>query len=267
MVISGIYKITNTVTGNFYIGSSKNIYLRWTDHKKPSSLKRYKSQQLYKDFVLYSIQNFKFEIIEELSENLKEREQYYIDILKPYYNIKENIYKYNKNKKPISAVYMIKNIITNEIYIGSSSNIQNRWHVHRNSTNYLRYPNSLLYRNIHKYGIKNFKFSILEECSIDKLLKREQFYIDKLKPEYNVASAKARLTTTEAAREKYKKNRDKIVEYKRNYNKSYTGNKLYYSRKCLYNGEIISFSICRRRLENLDFESPTEEAKKYLIST
>lgn len=89
MVISGIYKITNIVTGNFYIGSSKNIFLRWADHKKPSALKRYKSQQLYKDFVLYSLSNFKFEIIEELSEGLKEREQYYIGILKPYYNIKK----------------------------------------------------------------------------------------------------------------------------------------------------------------------------------
>lgn len=268
MVISGIYKITNIVTGNFYIGSSKNIYLRWADHKKPSSLKRYKSQQLYKDFVLYSLSNFKFEIIEELSGNLKEREQYYIGLLKPFYNINKNIHKPNVNKKTtISAVYMVKNVITGEVYIGSSSNIQNRWHVHRNSTNYLKYPNSLLYTNIHKYGIKNFEFSILEECDVDKLLEREQFYIDKLKPEYNVASAKARLTITEAAREKYRKNRDRIVEYKRNYNKSYKGNKLYYSRKCLYNGEIISFSICRRRLENLGFESPTVEAKKYLIST
>ena len=267
MVISGIYKITNIVTGNFYIGSSKNIFLRWADHKKPSALKRYKSQQLYKDFVLYSLSNFKFEIIEELSEGLKEREQYYIGILKPYYNVKKDIYKYNKNKKSISAVYMIKNVITNEIYIGSSSNIQNRWHVHRNSINYLRYPNSLLYKNIHKYGIKNFEFSILEECSVNKLLEREQFYIDKLKPEYNIAKAKSNLTATEATREKYKKNRDKIVEYKRNYNKSYIGNKLYYSRKCLYNGEVISFSTCRKRLENLGFKSPTEEAKKYLIST
>ena len=213
---------------------------------------------LYKDFVIYSISNFKFEIIEELSGNLKEREQYYIDVLKPYYNIKKDIYKYNKNKKPISAVYLIKNNITNEIYIGSSSNIQNRWHVHRNSTNYLKYPNNLLYANIHKYGIKNFEFSILEECSRDKLLEKEQFYMDKLKPEYNIA--KANLTVAEAAREKYKKNRDRIVEYKRNYNKSY------YNRRCLYNGKIISFSMCIRKLENLGFESPIKEAKKYLIS-
>lgn len=267
-IISGIYKITNITTGNSYIGSSKNIYLRWADHKKPSSLRRYKSQQLYKDFILYSIQNFKFEIIEELSENLKEREQYYIDLLQPYYNINKNIYNNtNKNKTPISAVYMIKNIITGDSYIGSSCSIQDRWHVHRNSKNYLKYPNNLLYLNINKYGLKNFEFSILEECGKDKLLEREQYYIDKLKPEYNIAKAKATVSIAEAARNRYKKNRDKIVEYKRNYNKSYKGNKLYYSRKCLYNGEIISFSTCKRRLENLGFKSPTAEAKKYLIST
>ena len=32
MKISGVYKITNTVTGDFYIGSSKNIERRWKAH-------------------------------------------------------------------------------------------------------------------------------------------------------------------------------------------------------------------------------------------
>lgn len=39
MVVSGIYKITNIVTGNFYIGSSKNIYLRWADREHCARLK------------------------------------------------------------------------------------------------------------------------------------------------------------------------------------------------------------------------------------
>ena len=33
--VSGIYKITNTITGEFYIGSSKNIRQRWYTHKIP----------------------------------------------------------------------------------------------------------------------------------------------------------------------------------------------------------------------------------------
>ena len=30
--ISAVYKITNTITGDFYIGSSKNVKKRWTNH-------------------------------------------------------------------------------------------------------------------------------------------------------------------------------------------------------------------------------------------
>lgn len=32
--ISAVYKITNTITNDFYIGSSKNVKVRWIDHKK-----------------------------------------------------------------------------------------------------------------------------------------------------------------------------------------------------------------------------------------
>ena len=31
---SGIYQITNTINGKFYIGSAKDIDWRWTEHKR-----------------------------------------------------------------------------------------------------------------------------------------------------------------------------------------------------------------------------------------
>lgn len=37
-----------------------------------------------------------------------------------------------------------------------------------------------------KYGYLSFKLEILEYCDINNLLKREQYYLDYLKPEYNV---------------------------------------------------------------------------------
>lgn len=40
--ISGVYKITNKITGDFYIGSSKNIKRRWYSHKCPYRLKELK---------------------------------------------------------------------------------------------------------------------------------------------------------------------------------------------------------------------------------
>ena len=38
--IIGVYRIINTVTGDFYIGSSKNIKQRWAEHKCDSTWKR-----------------------------------------------------------------------------------------------------------------------------------------------------------------------------------------------------------------------------------
>ena len=37
-----------------------------------------------------------------------------------------------------------------------------------------------------KYGYSGFRFEILEYCSVEELLKREQFYFDKYRPEYNI---------------------------------------------------------------------------------
>ena len=83
--ISGVYKITNNITGDFYIGSSKYIKRRWTRHKNPSVRAQQPNSRLYKDIAYYGLDNFTFEIIEE-TDNLKEREQYWIDQLKPSYN-------------------------------------------------------------------------------------------------------------------------------------------------------------------------------------
>ena len=85
--IIGVYKITNTVTGDFYIGSSKNIKSRWADHKCQSTWNRCSNNQLYKDMEKYGVDKFVFEIVEEVeSEKLKETEQKFIEMMKPTYN-------------------------------------------------------------------------------------------------------------------------------------------------------------------------------------
>ena len=85
--ISGIYKITNTVTGDFYIGSSKDIKSRLAVHKCPSTWKNCPNKQLYKDMNKYSIDKFEFQILAEAEpEQLKEIEQQFIEKLQPTYN-------------------------------------------------------------------------------------------------------------------------------------------------------------------------------------
>ena len=85
--ISGIYKITNTITGDFYIGSSKDVKQRWAAHKKPTTWKNHPNNQLYKDMQEYGKDKFEFQVLEEVEAcSLKEKEQYFIETLKPTYN-------------------------------------------------------------------------------------------------------------------------------------------------------------------------------------
>ena len=83
--IVGIYKITNIITGEFYIGSSKDIKQRWANHKCLSKWKRHPNVKLYKAMAQYGLDNFIFEVLEKTAD-LKEREQYWIEQLKPSYN-------------------------------------------------------------------------------------------------------------------------------------------------------------------------------------
>ena len=87
MKIIGIYKITNTVTNDFYIGSSKDVKLRWAVHKCHSTWNEHPNNPLYLDMQKYGVDKFAFEILEVVeAEKLKELEQQFIETLKPAYN-------------------------------------------------------------------------------------------------------------------------------------------------------------------------------------
>ena len=85
--ISGIYKITNTVTGDFYIGSSKDVKKRWAAHKCQSTWKNYPNIPMYIDMQKYGTDKFDFQVIAEVEAgSLKDAEQKFIETLKPAYN-------------------------------------------------------------------------------------------------------------------------------------------------------------------------------------
>ena len=85
--ISAVYKITNTITNDFYIGSSKDVKRRWESHKWKSRWNKYPNSPLYLDMQKYGIDKFEFEILAEVEvDKLKETEQQFIERLKPTYN-------------------------------------------------------------------------------------------------------------------------------------------------------------------------------------
>ena len=110
MKISGVYKITNTVTGDFYIGSSKDAKHRLASHKCPSVWKNHPNNPMYQDMKKYGLDKFVFEILEEAEEEkLKEKEQQFIEALKPTYNQMNakglNIERRKKSKKEANKKY------------------------------------------------------------------------------------------------------------------------------------------------------------------
>ena len=95
---------------------------------------------------------------------------------------KEKLVKENKNK---SGVYQWTNLNSGFKYIGSSVNLGKRFKDYF-SYGYLAGKKMIIYRAILKYGYANFKLEILEYCAPEECIKREQYYIDTLKPEYNI---------------------------------------------------------------------------------
>ena len=94
----GIYKVSNSINNKFYIGSSINLSRRKAEHKYRRKLN--KGNSIIRSAISkYGEENFKFEVIEILefgnwaskdyiNDFVSSREQYYIDTLKPQYNIR-----------------------------------------------------------------------------------------------------------------------------------------------------------------------------------
>ena len=85
----GIYRWINKINGNTYIGSSVNISVRMYTYYSLRSLA--KSNRLIDRALLkYGFSNFASEILEYTDKNnVLEKEQYYMDLFKPQYNIVE----------------------------------------------------------------------------------------------------------------------------------------------------------------------------------
>lgn len=88
---SGIYKWNNLITNESYIGSTVNLGNRLKFYYYSSNLKRVLNKEssiIYNAILKYNLSNFSLEILEYCKkEFIIEREQYYMNIFNPEYNI------------------------------------------------------------------------------------------------------------------------------------------------------------------------------------
>ena len=77
--------------------------------------------------------------------------------------------------------------------------------------------NMIVYKAILKYGYSNFRLEILEYCEPNNVVTREQYYLDILKPEYNIlftAGSSLGYKHTKEALEKMSVGRSAYTGYK-----------------------------------------------------
>jgi GIY-YIG catalytic domain len=113
----------------------------------------------------------------------------------------------NRNK---AGIYRWINNLNGNTYVGSSINLSVRFYTYY-SIRCLTKSNRPIERALLKHGYSNFSLEILEYCSPDNLLKREQFYLDNLKPKYNIVERAGSTLGYKHTDESLKKMKDFIL--------------------------------------------------------
>lgn len=76
-------------------------------------------------------------------------------------------------------IYLITNLLNNKKYVGQTiKSPKDRWkeHIYRGLSNRW-YETSAITKAIHKYGVNNFDFQVIEECDKYLLNEREEYWI------------------------------------------------------------------------------------------
>lgn len=91
-----------------------------------------------------------------------------------------------KGKQYVPGIYIIESICGKQ-YVGSAIVLRGRFMAHRCSLFKSSHDNIRLQNYFNKHGYKSLLFKVIEYCDKDLLIEREQFWIDKLNPFFNIA--------------------------------------------------------------------------------
>lgn len=85
-----------------------------------------------------------------------------------------------------SGIYKISSTFDDRCYVGSACNLYDRYHKHKKALRNNSHFNGKLGNFVKKYSLSSLTFEIIEYCSKSDLIKREQYYLDTLKPCFNI---------------------------------------------------------------------------------
>ena len=129
VLIMGIYKIENIKNHKIYIGSSKDLNKRWKEHLYALKGNKHHSCKLQLSYNrLKDKSTLQFSIVERVDniDNLKIREQYYIDLYDAYnsgYNCSEQV---DNPKYALKNQKKSKNNKTAKLYYKEFENLYNK---------------------------------------------------------------------------------------------------------------------------------------------
>lgn len=86
-----------------------------------------------------------------------------------------------------SGIYQLKSKATGEaLYVGKSNNLAHRKTQHIKGLENTTHTSYGLREHVKIFGLQDVLFSIVEECDIKYLIRREKYFIKTLKPKYNI---------------------------------------------------------------------------------
>jgi len=92
----------------------------------------------------------------------------------------------NKETKSKTGIYCWVNKVNGNSYVGSGLSLYKRISNYYQPSYFKREANLLIVKAIKKHGLENFALVILEYTDAKILIEREQYWIDKIEPAYNM---------------------------------------------------------------------------------
>jgi group I intron endonuclease len=89
-------------------------------------------------------------------------------------------------KQYVPGIYKIVSTC-GKVYIGSAVTLRTRFMSHRRSLQVNKHDNERIQNYYNKHSENSLSFHVIEYCDREKLIEREQFYIDAFNPFFNIA--------------------------------------------------------------------------------
>lgn len=181
---------------------------------------------------------------------------------------------FDTSLRRVSGIYLIQHIASKKAYVGSTKDLGHRRSEHFTTLERGCHKNRHLQRAFAKYGRKAFRFLVLEECERERLIEREQYWIDFYQSAdkrhgYNLNPLAGRSTPSEETRlligeksrgrvpsketcqriAKANRGKKRSEETKRKLSKSATGRKLSEETKNKLRGRVFSEETRRKLSE------------------